>query len=78
MLGALEVIEDRVQLKTLHKSYLGLLRKQLLANNLILKDTSDLALCDSHGTSRNSLELACNEPVKFNLRLDHGLNQDVR
>ena len=24
------------------------------------------------------LELICNEPAEFNLRLDHGLNEDVR
>ena len=27
---------------------------------------------------RNILELICDEPVEFNLRLDHGLNGDVR
>ena len=27
---------------------------------------------------RNILELICNEPVEFNLRLDHGLSGDVR
>ena len=30
------------------------------------------------GTLRNILELICNEPVEYNLRLDHGLNEDVR
>ena len=42
------------------------------------KDTSDSALCSSHDTLRNILELMCNEPVEFNLRLDHGLNRDVQ
>ena len=42
------------------------------------KNTYDTALCDSHGTSRNILELICNEPVEFNLRLDHGLNWDIQ
>ena len=27
---------------------------------------------------KNILELICNEPAEFNLRLDHGLNEDVR
>ena len=41
-------------------------------------DTSDSALCAPHGTVRYILELICNEPVEFNLRLDHGFNGDVR
>ena len=42
------------------------------------RDTSNSALCGPHGTLRNILELIFNEPVEFNFRLDHGLNQDVR
>ena len=43
-------------------------------------DTNDSysALCGSNCTLRNIMELICNEPVEFNLRLDHGLNGDVR
>ena len=59
------------QLKTLRISYLDLLRK-------LQFDTYDSALCGSNGTLRNMLALICNEPVEFNLRLDHGLNGDVR
>ena len=62
------------QSKTLRKSYLDLLRKLQFDTN----DTTDSALCGSHGTLRNILELICNEPVDFNLRLYHGLNGDVR
>ena len=65
------------QLKTSRKSYLDLLRKLQYDNN----DTSNLALCSSHGTLRNILELICNEPVEFNLqnvRVDHVLIRDVR
>ena len=61
-------------MKSLRKSYLDLLRKLQFDTN----DTSDSALCGSHGTLRNILELICNEPVEFNLRLDHGLNEDVQ
>ena len=53
------------QLKTLRKSYLGLLRKPQFDTN----DISDSALCSSHGTIRNILELICNEPVEYHLRL---------
>ena len=59
------------QRKTLRKSYLDLLRKLQL-------DRNDSALCGSKGNLRNILELICNEPAEFNLRLDHGLNEDVR
>ena len=60
------------QRKTLRKSYLDLLRKLQL-------DSNDSALCGSKGNLKNILELICNEPVEFNLRLDHyGLNEDVR
>ena len=59
------------QQKTLRKSYLDLLRKHQL-------DINDSALCGSKGNLRNILELICNEPVEINLRLDHGLNLDVR
>ena len=62
------------QLKTFRKSYLDLLRKL----KFYAKDKSDSAPCGSRSTLRNILELICNEPVEFNLRLDHGLNQDVR
>ena len=62
------------QLKTLRKSYLDLLHKLQFDT----KDTSDSALCSSYSTLRNILELIWNEPAKFNLRLDHGLNGDVR
>ena len=58
------------QLKTLRKSYLDLLRKLQFDIN----DKSDSALCGSHGTLGNILELICNEPAEFNLRLDHGIN----
>ena len=62
-------------MKTLRKSYLDLLRKLQFDTN----DTNDTALCASHGTLRNILELVCNEPVEFNfLRLDHDLDGDVR
>ena len=61
-------------MKTLRKSYLDLLRKLQADTN----DKSDSALCGSNGTLRKILELICNEPVEFNLRLDHGLNEDVR
>ena len=51
-------------------------------NTVFVRDTnytSDSALiCGPHGTLRNILELFCNEPVEFNLSLDHGLNEDVR
>ena len=60
------------QLKTLRISYLDLLLRKLQF------DTNDSALCGSNGTLRNILELICNEPAEFNLRLDHGLNEDVR
>ena len=40
--------------------------------------SSESALCGSKGTLRNIQELICNEPVQFKLRLDHGLNEDVR
>ena len=65
------------QLKTLRKSYLDLLRKLQFDTN---KDTSDddSALRGSHGTSRNILEVICNDSVEFNLRLAHGISQDVR
>ena len=59
------------QRKTSRNSYLDLLHKLQL-------DSNDSALCGSKGTLRNILELICNEPVEFNLRLDHGLNEDVR
>ena len=61
-------------MKTLLKSYLDLLRKLQFDTN----DTSGSALCGSHGTLRNTLELIYNEPFEFNLRLDHGLNRDVQ
>ena len=51
-----------VQLKTLRKSYLDLLRKLQFDTD----DKSDSALCGSHGTLRNILELIRNEPVEFN------------
>ena len=41
-------------------------------------DASDSALCGPHGTFRNILELICNMPFEFKLRLHHGLNQDVQ
>ena len=56
---------------TLCKSYLDLLRKLQL-------DSNDSALRGSNGTLKNILELICNEHVKLNLILDHGLNKDVR
>ena len=59
------------QRKTVRKSYLDLLRN-------LQFDTNDSALCVSNSTLRNILELICNGPVEFNLRLDHGLNGDVR
>ena len=62
------------QRKTSRKSYLDLLRKLQFDTN----DKSDSALCGSHGTLRTILELICNAPAEFNLRLDHGLNGDVR
>ena len=43
-----------------------------------MTDSNDSALCGSKGNLRNILELICNEPVEFNLRLDRGLNEDVR
>ena len=52
------------QRKTLRKSYLDLLRKLQL-------DSNDSALCGSKGNLKNILELICNEPAEFNLRLDH-------
>ena len=61
-------------MKTLCKSYLDLLRTFQFDTN----DTSDSALYAPHGTLRNILERICNEPVEFNLRLDHDLNGDVR
>ena len=61
------------ELKILRKYVLGLLRKFQFDTN----DKSDSALCGSHGTLRNILELICNEPVEFNLKLDHGLHGDV-
>ena len=74
-LGALEVGEDPGgQLITFRISYLDLLRKLQFDT----KDTSVSALCGSYGTLRNILELICNEPVEFNLRLYHGFNGDVR
>ena len=54
------------QRKTLRKSNLDLLRKLQL-------DSNGSALCGPNGTLRNILELIRNEPVEFNLRLDHGL-----
>ena len=59
------------QRNTLRKSYLDLLCKLQL-------DSNDSALCSSNGNLRNILELICNEPVEFNLRLDHGLNENFR
>ena len=61
-------------MKTLRTSYLDLLCKLQIDT----KYTSDSALYGSNGTLRNILELICNEPVEFNLRLDHGLNHDVQ
>ena len=58
------------QRKTLRKSYLDLLRN-------LQFDSNDSALCGSKGTLRNILKLFC-KPVEFNLRLDHGLSEDVR
>ena len=55
------------QRKTLRKFYLDLLRKLQVDSN------DDSALYGSKGNLRNILELICNEPVEFNLRLDHGL-----
>ena len=52
-------------------SHLDMLRKLQL-------DSNDSALCGSKGNLKNILELICNEPAEFNLRLDHGLNEDVR
>ena len=49
---------------------LDLLRKLQL-------DSNNSAVCGSKGNLRNILELICNKPVAFNLRLDHGLNEDV-
>ena len=63
--------ETICQRKTLRKSYLDLLRKLQL-------DSNDSALCGPRGNLKNILELICNEPAEFNLRLDHGLNEDVR
>ena len=60
-------------MKTLLKSYLDL----LLILQFDTNDISDSALCGSHVTLRNILELICNKPVEFNLRLQ-GLNGDVR
>ena len=59
------------QRMTLHRSYLDLLRKLQL-------DSNDSALFGYIGTLRNILEVICNEPVEFNLRLDHSLNGDFR
>ena len=59
------------QLKTLCKSYLDLQRK-------LQFDTKDSALRGSNSTLRNILELICDEPVEFKIRLNHGLNGDVR
>ena len=57
---------------TLRKYYLGLLRKLHFDD----RDTSDSAICGSHG--KHILKLICYKPVEFNLRLDHGDNQDVQ
>ena len=61
-------------MKTFRKSCLDLLPKLQFDTN----DKSDSALCGSNGTLRKILELICNEPVEFNLRLDHSLNGDVQ
>ena len=63
-----------MQLKTLRKSHLDLLRKLQFGT----AGASGSALSGYHGTLRNFLELICNEPVEFNLRLDYGLSGDVR
>ena len=62
------------QLKILRKPYLDLLHKLQFDTN----DKSDSALCDSHGTLRNILEMICNKHVEFNLRVYHSLNGDGR
>ena len=61
------------QVKSLRKSYLDLLRKLQFNTN----DTSDSALCGTHGTLRNILELVCSELVEFIVRLDHGLKMEM-
>ena len=60
-------------MKSSRKSYFDMLHNLQFYTN----DKSDLALRAPYGTVRNILVLICNEPVEFNLRLDHGLKRDV-
>ena len=58
-------------LKSLRNSYLDLLRK-------LKFDDEDPVLGSKYGELKYIIDLICNEPVEFNLRVDYGLHIDIR
>ena len=58
-------------LKSLRNSYLDLLRK-------LKFDDEDPVLGSKCGELQYIIDLICNEPVEFNLRVDYGLHSDIR
>ena len=58
-------------LKSLRNSYLDLLRK-------LKFDKEDPVLGSKYGELKYIIDLICNEPVEFNLRVDYGLHSDIR
>ena len=58
-------------LKSLRNSYLDLLRK-------LKFDDEDPVLGSKCGELKHIIDLICNEPVEFNLRVDYGLHIDIR
>ena len=58
-------------LKSLRNSYLDLLRK-------LKFDDKDPVLGSKYGELKYIIDLICNEPVEFNLRVDYGLHSDIR
>ena len=41
-------------------------------------DNKDPILGSKYGELKNIIELICNEPAEFNLRVDYGLHSDIR
>ena len=41
-------------------------------------DDKDPVLGSKYGKLKNIIDLICNEPVEFNLRVDYGLHSDIR
>ena len=58
-------------LKSLRNSNWDLLRK-------LKFDDKDPILGSKYGELKNIIDLICNEPVEFNLRVDYGLHSDIR